>query len=56
MCKKKKSCGVHSCQATCCPAKNKFDSTGLHLCLKICEKPLSCGSHKCELFCHLGFC
>jgi len=34
VCKKKKSCGIHTCGGTCCPS-NKEDLAGNHLCLKV---------------------
>lgn len=51
VCKKKKSCQVHTCNTLCCPKTQDF-----HLCLKVCQKPLGCKNHQCELFCHIGMC
>ena len=34
MCKKKKSCGIHACNTTCC-SSTKDDINGNHLCLKV---------------------
>ncbi|CAI2348037.1 unnamed protein product [Caenorhabditis sp. 36 PRJEB53466] len=48
-CGKKKSCGKHKCQETCCIQDE-------HFCLQMCNKRLSCGIHTCENVCHNGVC
>ncbi|CBY21125.1 unnamed protein product [Oikopleura dioica] len=54
-CKKKMSCGRHTCQVMCCP--DRLDSgPNSHICTKACGRMLQCGTHRCEQVCHRGNC
>ena len=54
-CKKKMSCGRHTCQVICCP--DRLDSgPNSHICTKPCGRMLQCGTHRCEQVCHRGNC
>jgi len=48
-CNKKKNCGRHTCQETCCTITE-------HICEMICGRKLSCNLHRCEELCHRGRC
>ncbi|CAJ1370852.1 unnamed protein product, partial [Effrenium voratum] len=55
VCRTKKTCGNHKCEAVCCEGFNDRNHEA-HICLQVCGRPLSCGNHTCEDFCHLGNC
>eukprot|EP00923_Selenidium_pygospionis_P025375 GHVN01044704.1.p1 GENE.GHVN01044704.1~~GHVN01044704.1.p1 ORF type:complete len:1230 (-),score=272.34 GHVN01044704.1:1509-5198(-) len=53
VCRKKKSCGRHTCTELCCSAGNM---TLEHQCYVVCNKPLNCSLHACDSLCHPGKC
>ncbi|KAL0274137.1 UNVERIFIED_CONTAM: hypothetical protein PYX00_006634 [Menopon gallinae] len=48
-CTKKRSCGKHKCNQTCC-----IDID--HICPLPCNRVLQCNLHRCEETCHRGHC
>lgn len=53
VCKKKKSCGVHTCDLVCCiSVAHSLE----HTCMEHCGKMLNCGLHPCPKKCHTGKC
>ncbi|KAK7499323.1 hypothetical protein BaRGS_00009298 [Batillaria attramentaria] len=48
-CNKKRMCGRHKCNETCC-------TRDVHICELTCGRPLNCKQHKCEELCHRGNC
>ena len=55
LCKKRLSCGHHTCNQPCCPHRiSQFPEH--HICPQTCKKILNCGIHECGLPCHMGNC
>lgn len=55
-CKKKMSCGRHTCTVQCCPDRQAPVGSNTHICTRVCSKKLVCGNHACEDICHRGNC
>ena len=55
VCKKKRSCGIHTCNEVCCKARTSPIPAD-HPCELTCQKMLNCEKHTCDMPCHAGNC